>query len=42
MEHQEKSGSDIEEPPLAPNLKKRDGIILMPQPSDDPHDPLNW
>lgn len=25
-----------------PNLKMRDGIILMPQPSDDPTDPLNW
>ncbi len=23
-------------------LKMRDGIILMPQPSDDPNDPLNW
>ena len=23
-------------------LKTRNGIILMPQPSDDPNDPLNW
>lgn len=23
-------------------LKTRNGIILMPQPSDDPLDPLNW
>lgn len=24
------------------NLKMRNGIVLMPQPSDDPTDPLNW
>lgn len=24
------------------NLKTRNGIVLMPQPSDDPVDPLNW
>ena len=28
--------------PSEPNLKTRNGIILMPQPSDDPNDPLNW
>ncbi|KAJ5113855.1 hypothetical protein N7456_002389 [Penicillium angulare] len=27
---------------VSSNLKMRDGIILMPQPSDDPTDPLNW
>lgn len=24
------------------NLKQRGGVILVPQPSDDPNDPLNW
>lgn len=23
-------------------IQMRDGIVLMPQPSDDPNDPLNW
>jgi Na+/melibiose symporter-like transporter len=27
---------------IEPNLKMRDGVVLMPQPSDDPNDPLNW
>lgn len=27
---------------VSSNLKTQDGIILVPQPSDDPNDPLNW
>ncbi|KAH8671513.1 major facilitator superfamily domain-containing protein [Xylariales sp. PMI_506] len=44
LEHQEfglqteKSSSEEEDT----NLKTRDGIVLRPQPSDDPDDPLNW
>jgi hypothetical protein len=41
MEHREKL-SDPEDASLQANLKTRDGTILMPQPSDDPQDPLNW
>ena len=26
----------------APQNKTRDGIVLIPQPSDEPRDPLNW
>ena len=26
----------------SPKRHRRDGIILSPQPSDDPADPLNW
>ncbi|CAK7217993.1 hypothetical protein SBRCBS47491_003355 [Sporothrix bragantina] len=34
--------SDQDAASIDPNLKTRDGIVLMPQPSDDPADPLNW
>lgn len=34
--------SDGKTSPPPADLKMRDGIILMPQPSDDPNDPLNW
>ncbi|CAL5872178.1 uncharacterized protein PFLUO_LOCUS6436 [Penicillium psychrofluorescens] len=38
----EKNSEHEEDASVAPNLKMRDGIILMPQPSNDPNDPLNW
>ncbi|OAA66955.1 Major facilitator superfamily domain, general substrate transporter [Niveomyces insectorum RCEF 264] len=34
--------SDQDDASLTAHLKKRDGVVLMPQPSDDPADPLNW
>lgn len=43
MEDPEKNFSECEDAvSVEPNLKMRDGIVLMPQPSDDPNDPLNW
>lgn len=43
IEDQEKNVSEREDAAsIQPNLKMRDGIVLMPQPSDDPNDPLNW
>lgn len=43
VEDQEKNLSEGEDTAsVEPNLKMRDGIVLMPQPSDDPNDPLNW
>lgn len=42
-EDPEKNHSECEEVvSMEPDLKMRDGIVLMPQPSDDPNDPLNW
>jgi hypothetical protein len=42
MEQQKESASDREYASSPARLKTRDGIVLMPQPSDDPNDPLNW
>jgi MFS family permease len=43
VEDTEKNLSECEDAvSVEPNLKMRDGIVLMPQPSDDPNDPLNW
>ncbi|KAJ6109575.1 hypothetical protein N7486_001810 [Penicillium sp. IBT 16267x] len=43
VEDSEKNLSECEHVvSVEPNLKMRDGILLMPQPSDDPNDPLNW
>lgn len=43
MEDPEKNLSECEDAvPVESNVKMRDGIVLMPQPSDDPNDPLNW
>ncbi|OGE49394.1 hypothetical protein PENARI_c021G10568 [Penicillium arizonense] len=43
VEDPEKNLSDCEDAvSVEPNLKMRDGVVLMPQPSDDPNDPLNW
>ncbi|KAI1324051.1 major facilitator superfamily domain-containing protein [Xylariaceae sp. FL0255] len=36
------SGNSTERDEATAGLKTRDGIILRPQPSDDPNDPLNW
>jgi hypothetical protein len=38
VDGEEHSSEDIH----SPNLKTHNGIVLMPQPSDDPLDPLNW
>ena len=35
--------SSSEDGPPSPNVKRvQDGVILIPRPLDDPHDPLNW
>jgi hypothetical protein len=42
MEQQSENSSDMKNDLSGDHLKTRDGIVLMPQPSDDPNDPLNW
>ncbi|KAI1264949.1 MFS general substrate transporter [Xylariaceae sp. FL1019] len=43
MASEPEKGLSAHEEPISPEgLKTRDGIVLMPQPSDDPNDPLNW
>jgi hypothetical protein len=42
IDDKEKSSEHEDDVSATPNLKMHDGIILMPQPSDDPNDPLNW
>lgn len=41
-QRRDSSSWDKDDLASAANLKTRHGIILMPQPSDDPNDPLNW
>jgi hypothetical protein len=38
-EYEERLGSDTEASPLKTTSN---GVILIPQPSEDPRDPLNW
>jgi hypothetical protein len=40
---QDAAGSDNEAAKEAGHLKtNKDGVVLIPQPSEDPNDPLNW